>query len=177
LKSEGGYYSCWYNRLQGALFLLAFLTFGIGDTLSSIKMIGQLGIMEEVNPLIRYIILNYGTTDFIAIKLSFTIVILFIPFLILDEAAYWMISGYLVSFIVAGTLGTVLNIQAARNEPLLFSPEQVIFLFLILVLVLTSIGEEIDKRTYPKIRSYVVCLLNDISIILVTVISIFKKKG
>ncbi len=177
MKSEGKYYSCWYNRLQGAFFLLAFLTFGIGDTISSIGMIGQRGIMGEVNPLIRYMILNNGTSYYIAIKLSFTIVILFMPFLILDETAYWRISGYLVSFIAAGTLGTVLNIQAARNERLLFSPEQVIFLFLILVLVLTSIGEEIDKRSHPKIRSYVVCLLNDIAIVLVTVTSIFKKKG
>ncbi len=110
------------------------------------------------------------------IKISFTIVLLFVPFLILDKDAYWITSGYLVSFIVAGTLGTVLNIQAMRNERLLLSPEQVIFLFLTLVLVLTSIGEEIDKRTYPKIRPYVVCLLNDIAIILVTITSIFKKK-
>ena len=176
LKSESGYYSCWYNRLQGALFLLAFLTFGIGDTISSVMMIGQQGVMGEANPLIRYIILNYGTLYYIVIKISFTIVILFVPFLILDETAYWMISGYLVSFIVAGTLGTILNIQAARDERLLFSPEQVIFLVLILVLALTSIGDEIDKRKHPKIRSYVVCLLNDIGIILIAVISIFKKK-
>jgi len=177
LKSEGKYYSCWYNRSQGALFLLAFLTFGIGDTISSIRMIGQLGIMGEVNPLIRYIILNYGISYYIVIKLSFTFVILFMPFLIVHEAAYWTISGYLVSFIAAGTLGTVLNIQAARNERLLFSAEQVIFLFLISVLVLTSIGDEIDKRTHPKIRSYVVCLLNDITIILVAVTSILKRKS
>ncbi len=176
MKSESEYYSCWYNRLQGALFLLAFLTFGIGDTISSIMMIGQRGIMGEANPLIRYIILNYGTSEYIVIKLSFTIVILFVPFLIVNEETYWTISGYLVSFIAAGILGTVLNIQAVRDERLLFSPEQVIFLFLILVLVLTSIGEEIDKLKHPKIRPYVVCLLNDFSIILVTVTSIFKKK-
>jgi hypothetical protein len=147
LKSESKYYSCWYNRSQGALFLLAFLTFGIGDTISSIRMIGHLGIMGEANPLIQYIILNYGISCYIAIKLSFTIVILFMPFLIQHEASYWTINGYLVSFIAAGTLGTVLNIQAERNERLLFSPEQVIFLFLISVLVLTSVGGEIDKRT------------------------------
>ncbi len=175
MKSESGY-SCWYNRLQGALFLLAFLTFGIGDTLSSIMMIEQQGVMGEANPLIRYIIFNYGTSEYIVIKISFTIVILFVPFLILDESAYWMISGYLVSFIVAGILGTVLNIQAAKNEQLFFSPEQVIFLFLISVLVLTGIGEEIDKRKHPKIRPYVVCLLNDVDIILITVINIFKNK-
>lgn len=177
MKSDSGYYSCWYNRLQGALFLLAFLTFGIGDTISSIMMIGQRGIMGEANPLIVYIILNYGTLYFLVIKISFTIVILIMPFLIVDEPTYWTISGYLVSFIAAGTLGTILNIQAARDERLLFSPEQVIFLFLILVLVLTSIGEEIDKRKHPKIRPYAVCLSNDIAIILVTVTSFLKIKS
>ncbi len=176
MKSESGYYSCWYNRLQGALYLLAFLTFGIGDTITSIWMIGQRGIMGEGNPFIQYVILNYGISYYISIKICVTIVLLFVPFLLLDEAAYWAISGYLVSFIVAGTLGTVLNIQAARNERLLLSPEQVIFSFITLVLVLTSIGDEIDKRTHPKIRPYVVCLLNDIALILVTITSIFKKK-
>jgi hypothetical protein len=176
LKSEGGYYSCWYNRLQGALYLLAFLTFGIGDTITSIWMIGQRGIIGEGNPFMQYVFLNYGIPNYIAIKICVTVVLLFVPFLLLDKAAYWMISGYLVSFIVAGTIGTVLNIQAARNERLLLSPEQVIFLFITLVLVLTSIGEEIDKRTKPKIRPYVACLLNDIAIILITITSIFKKK-
>lgn len=132
--------------------------------------------MGEGNPIIRYIILNYGISDFIAIKICVTVVLLFVPFLVLDETDYWTINGYLVSFIVAGTLGTALNIQAMRNERLLLSPEQAIFLFLILVLVLTSTGEEIDKRTYSRIRPYVDCLLNDIAIILVSIIDIFKKK-
>ncbi len=176
MKSKSGYYSCWYNRLQGALYLLAFLAFGIGDTITSIWMIGQRGIMGEGNPFMQYVILNYGIPNYIAIKICITIVLLFVPFLLLDKDAYWTISGYLISFIVAGTLGTVFNIQAARNEQLLLSPEQVIFLFLTLVLVLTSIGEEIDKRTHPKIRPYVVCLLNDIATILVTITSMFKKK-
>ncbi len=172
MKSESGYYSCWYNRLQGALCLLAFLAFGIGDTITSIWMIEQRGIMGEGNPIIRYIILNYSTSDFILIKIFFTIVLLFVPFLILDETNYWTISGYIISFIVAGTLGTILNIQAARNERLLISSEQAILLFSILVLVLTSVGEEIDKRMHPKIRPYVACLLNDIAIILISITSL-----
>jgi hypothetical protein len=176
MKSESGCYSCWYNRLQGALYLLAFLAFGIGDTITSIWMTEQRGIMREGNPIIQDIILNYGISDFILIKISITIVILSVPFLLPDKAVYWTTSGFLISFIVAGTLGTILNIQAARNEQLLLSPGQVIFLFLTLVLVLTSIGEEIDKLTNPRIRPYVVCLLNDISIIFVTITSILKKK-
>ena len=175
LKSRSGYYSCWYNRLQGVLYLLAFLAFGIGDTITSIWMIEQRGITGEGNFFVQYIMLNYGPSEFIWIKICVTIVILFMPFLILKGAAYWIINGYLVSFIVAGTLGTVLNIQASRNEQLLLSPGQVIFLFMALVMILTSIGEEIDRRAPLKIRPFIVCLLNDVSIILVTISNTFKK--
>lgn len=175
MKSKSGYHSSWYNGLQGALYLLAFLAFGIGDTITSVWMVGQWGIMGEGNPLIQYVILNYGILNYIAIKICVTIVLLSVPSLVLDEG-YWTINGYLVSFIVAGTLGTVLNIQTTRIERLLLSPEQVLFLFLTIVLVLTRLGEEIDKQTHTKIRPYADCLLNDITIILVRVIYIFKKK-
>ncbi len=176
-KSSGSrYYSCWYNRLQVALYLLAFLAFGIGDTVTSIWMIEQRGIMGEGNFLVQYIILNYGASEFIWIKICATIVLLFIPFLMLKGAYYWIINGYLVSFFIAGSLGVILNLQAARNEQLLLSPDQVIFLFIASVLILTNIGEEIDKRTHPKIKPHIVCFLNDIEIILVAVINTFKKK-
>ncbi len=175
-KSRSGYYSCWYNRLQVALYLLAFLTFGIGDTVTSIWMIEQRGILGEGNFFVQYIVLNYGPSEFIWIKICVTIVLLFLPFLMVKGAAYWIINGYLVSFFIAGTLGMVLNIQSSRNEQLLLSPDQVIFLFIASVFILTNIGEEIDKWTHPKIRPHIVCFLNDIEIILVTIINIFKKK-
>ncbi len=176
LKSRSGYYSCWYNRLQGVLYLFAFLTFGIGDTFTSIWMIEQRGIVKEGNFFVQYIIINYGASEFIWIKILVTIVLLFMPFLILKEAAYWVLNGYLASFIVAGTLGMILNTQASRNEQLLLSPEQAIFLFIGMVLILTNVGDEIDKRTNPKIRPNIVCLLNDVSTIVVTIVNIFKNK-
>jgi len=53
-----------------------------------------------------------------------------LPFLILDETYYWIISGYLVSFIIAGMLGIILNIQASRNETLILSAEQAMSVFI-----------------------------------------------
>jgi hypothetical protein len=150
--------------------VLAFLAFGIGDTITSLRMIEEKGIMGEGNLLVRYIIINYGISDFIAIKIGITLVILLLPFFIIDKSAYWIMSGYFVSFIIAGTLGIVLNLKAANYEPLFLSPEQTMLIFMISVLLLTSIGDEIDKSTHPKIRPYLYCLLKDIAIIFASIV-------
>lgn len=167
MKTKHGYSSCWHNRLQGALFLSAFLTWGLGDALTSLWMIEHRGITGEANLIAQYIIINYGASSFIAMKIWFTtIVLFFVPFLMQkrsQEPVYWMINGYYLSFFIAGALAMILNIQAAQNEALLLQPELVIFLFLSSIFILTSIGEEIDKRTNPRIRSYFDCFLYDIA--------------
>jgi len=164
LNIDNQYNSCWYNKLQFVLFLLAFFAFGIGDTISSIHLIEHKGIMGEGNLIVRYLILNYGISNFIAIKISVSLLILFLPFLLINKTVYWMMSGFLISFIFAGTLGTVLNIQAAMNGVPYLSPEQAIVIFMLLVLILTNIGDEIDKRVQLKIRPYFECFLKDIAI-------------
>ena len=164
LNVDNQYDSCWYNKLQFVLFLLAFFAFGIGDTISSIHLIEHKGIMGEGNLIVRYIIFNYGFSNFITIKICVSLLILFLPFVLIDKTVYWMISGYLISFIFAGTLGTVLNIQAAMNGVPYLSPEQAIVIFMLSVLILTNIGDEIDKRVHLKIRPYFDCFLKDIAI-------------
>ncbi|MGB8216558.1 MAG: hypothetical protein WCE94_04575 [Candidatus Methanoperedens sp.] len=162
--------SCWHYKLQGALFLSAFMTWGIGDAVTSLWMIEHRGITGEANLIAQYIIINYGASYFIVMKIWFTtIVLFFIPFLIQkrsEKPVYWMINGYYLSFFVAGVLAMTLNIQAAQNEALLLQPEQVIFLFLSLIFILTSVGEEVDKRTKPRIRNYFDCFLADIAKVL-----------
>ncbi len=175
LKYDKEYYSCWYNKLQFFLFLLAFFTFGIGDTISSINLIEQKGIMAEWNIIVKQIILNYGILNFITIKISVTLVLLFLPFLLINKTAYWMINGYLVYFIIAGTIGTVLNMQAAKNEVQSLSSELAIVIFIISVLILTNIGDEIDKKANLKIRSHFDCLLEDVAIILRYIVNNFKN--
>ncbi len=170
-----GYSSCWHNKLQGALFLLAFLTWGIGDAVTCISMVEKRGVAGEANLIAQYVISNYGISSFIVMKIWVTIVVLFfIPFLIQkgsEEPVYWMINGYFLSFFIAGLLAVILNIQAAQNEALLISPEQVIILFLSSIFIFTSIGEEIDKRTNPRIRSYLECLMFDIAKFLAFIIN------
>lgn len=171
--------SLWYTRTQGALFLLAFLTFGVGDGLTSLWMIEQRGVMSEANPIARDIINNFGASGFIGVKIWFTTVLLFIPFMIQQRShkpVYWMITGYLVSYIVAGTLAIILNIRAAMYESVFLSPEQVIFLFLSSVLMLTQVGEEIDRRTTPKKICYIDCAVSDAISALSVISDITSKK-
>lgn len=138
-------------------------------------MIEQRGIIGEGNILVQYIILNYGISNFMGIKILSTFVLLFTPFLVL-KTTYWMLNGFFVSFSVFGILGMILNIESARNEPLILSPGQVIFLFIGLVMIFTSIGEQIDKRAHPRIRPYIDCLLNDVAVILINILNKSKKR-
>ncbi len=176
MKSERRFSSCWYNRFQGALYLLAFSTWGMGDAITSLWMIESRGIMCEGNFIARHIILNYGVSNFITIKIFITIGLLLIPFFIVDKPAYWIINGYYISYFTAGTLAMILNIQASRNEALFIMPELVIVLFISLILILTSIGEEIDKRNYMKLKSYFICILYDFSKIIRFMNHIFETK-
>src|SRR5574341_1355105 len=89
-------------------------------------MIEQRGIMGEGSFVVRYIILNYGTSNFITIKICVTIALLFIPFLILDKNVYWMISGY---------LGKLINVKAINA-----SPHNIIFSFVNRIFDITFIN-------------------------------------
>ncbi len=161
--------SFWYTRFQGALFLLALLTSGLGDALTGAIMIEQQGLMREGNAIVRYIISHYGVSSFIEFKIWFTFLVLIAPFLILlksRQQGYWMINGYLASFFITGTLAMILNLQAAANEALFLLPEHVILIFITLVLILTNIGDAIDRIVQPVVTSYLDCASNDIMMVL-----------
>lgn len=162
MKNDGAYSSFWYTRFQGILCILVFLTWGLGDALTSIYMIDQRGLMQEGNVIVRYIIAYYGISTFIMFKIWFTLLILFTPFMLRQEHAYWMINGYLISFFLGGGLAMIINMQAALNEPLLIQPQQVILIYICSILILTNIGEIIDEATHPRIPSFLDCGLNDL---------------
>ncbi|VVB86803.1 Uncharacterised protein [uncultured archaeon] len=167
MEKDNIYSSYWFTRLQGTLCLLVFLTWGLGDVITSLYMIEQQGLMQEGNQIVRLVITYYGASGFIMLKLWFTLLVIFVPFLVQGkEQSYWMINGYLVSFIIGGTLATILNMQAAHNEPLLLMPQQVILVYISSILILTNVGEFIDKITHPMTRSFLDCALNDIRFVL-----------
>lgn len=176
---ENQIYSCWYNRLQGLLYLMAFLTFGLGDTLSSLWMIQHQGILRETNPILRYILLNFGVSNYCLFKMWLTLLILLIIFLIQvrsKEPIYWTVNGCLILLIIFGILAIILNIKAGKNEAVFLSAGEVIFLFLVMLYLLTNIGEKIDKLTHPEIKSYTDCFSNDFEIILALISKYLKRK-
>ncbi len=137
--------------------------------MTAAMMIEQQGLMREGNAIARYIISYYGVSSFIEFKIWFTFLILMVPFLILlrsREQGYWMTNGYLASFFVAGMLAMILNLQAAASEALFLMPQHVVLIFISLVLILTNIGEAIDRMMQPVVTNYLDCALNDITIIL-----------
>jgi hypothetical protein len=149
LKSEIKCHSVWHNILQGALYLLAFLTFGLGDAITCSWLIEQRGIEYESNPIVRFIIYNYSVSSFIDLKIIFTLGLLFITFMIQIssyESVYWIINAFLASLIIGGTISIILNIQVTAYEIPFLTPEQAVFIFIVSIFILTRIGEEIDER-------------------------------
>ena len=176
MKYEDNYQSFWLTRIQGLLCLMVLLTWGFGDALTALYMIEQKGIMAEGNALVRSIISYQGASSFLLLKISFTLMILYVPFIIKPKNAYWLINGYLISFIAGGSMAMLLNMQAALDIPLSILPQHVIMIYISSVLILTNIGELMDKLTHPNVRSYFECGLND-AIHLLIYLDLLDLKG
>ncbi len=175
MKNDSNYSPLWYTRFQGLLCILVFLTWGLGDALTGVYMIEQQGLMQEGNIIVRSIIADYGASTFIMFKIWFTLLIILTPLILKQENSYWMINGYLVSFVIGGVLAMILNMQAAMNQPLLIQPLHVILIYIISLLILINIGEMIDKVTLPNTRSFFYCGLNDVRF-LMSYIDISEQK-
>ncbi len=175
MKNDSEFSPLWYTRFQGLLCFLVFLTWGLGDALTSVYMVEQQGLMQEGNIIVRSIIADYGASTFVMFKFWFTLLIIFTPFILKQENSYWMVNGYLVSFVIGGVLAMILNMQAALNQPLLIQPLHVIFIYISSLLILINIGEMIDKVTHPKTRSFLYCGLNDV-IYFLGYIDTFERK-
>jgi hypothetical protein len=132
-------------NLQRILFLFSFLSFGAADGISAAYMIEKRGIIGEANPLIQYMYVSSGIKGVIGIKLWLVLVMLsFVWNMSKDKKNYWMISGFLFALFVTGLIATGANLMAASG---LEYPESgtVITIYLFLVILLTTIGEVLDK--------------------------------
>lgn len=136
-------------NLQRLLFILSFLTFGVGDGVTAAYMMNKVGVMHESNPIIRFI---YSTgNSVIGIKIWFTFIILFLVWLLKSEDSYWTINGFLFALFVCGIMATGANLMATSGitPP---SPRFIIFTYLFLVILFMILGDAMDKISSNKLK-------------------------
>ena len=132
-------------NLQRLLFLLSFLTYGVGDGVTSAYMIERTGVMREANPIVRFVYASSGEQGIITFKIWFGFIILFMVWIISRRTnTYWTINGFLSALCVGGIMAMRANLMAASgmNPP---SPSSIIMTFLTLTVLFVMLGDLMDK--------------------------------
>ncbi len=132
-------------NLQRVLFLFSFLTYGVGDGITAVYMMERIGIMREVNPLVRFMYATSGTHGVIVMKIWFVFIILFLAWVIAKRSeAYWTVNGFLCALIVGGVMAMGANLMALYGmEPP--APGSIIMTFLFLTVLFVMLGDLMDK--------------------------------
>ncbi len=139
-------------NLRKILFLLAFLTYGLGDGVTAIQMMDKTGVSREVNPIVRFMYTNSGKQGVITLKVWIALVILFLVWIISRKTnLYWTINGFLFALTIGGVMAVRANLMAAygMSPP---SPGSVISTFLVMVILFVMIGDLLDKLYVPVRR-------------------------
>lgn len=134
-------------NLQRLLFLLSFLTFGVGDGITAVYMMDKIGIMSEMNPMVRFMYASSSAQGVIAMKIWFVFLILFMVWIISRrENIYWTINGFLFALSLGGIMAMRANLMAAYGTvpP---SPASIIMTYLILTVLFVMLGDLMDKAT------------------------------
>lgn len=131
--------------LQRMLYILAFVTFGIGDGFTAAYMMERTGAMREANPIVRLAYIYGGWNGAIFIKMWFTFLILsIVGFIYRKGNMYWMVNGFLFALIIGGIMAMRANIMAGMGS-IPPSPLSIVVTFLFLTILFVNIGDEIDK--------------------------------
>lgn len=136
-------------KVQAILYISAFVTCGLGDTISAIYMMQHLGIMREANQIARYIVLNQGFIGLLAFKIWIMIIILSISILVQIKSKKSMkntVNGFLIALSIGGTLATFSNTMTLLygNPP--YDTYLVIAIYLLTTIVLINAGEWLDEK-------------------------------
>lgn len=137
---------------QHLLYFFVFMTFDIGDAVTSSMMMEARGISAEYNTLVQQIFVNYGLSGLIGAKLLLIIVPLIIASTVVKNS-YWFINGVLVSLILAGLMATQANLQAMASLPYM-SPMEINVLYLKILFVLSAVGIIMDSYSESKEKGY-----------------------
>lgn len=138
--------------LQRILFLLAFLTYGLGDGITAAYLMDRTGVMSESNPVVRLMYISSGAEGVITLKLGYSSMILFFVWTISRrENIYWTINGFLSAQCIGGIMAIRANLMAANGitPP---SPDSIVITYLFLTVLFVMIGEQMDKLSVPRKR-------------------------
>ncbi len=139
-------------NLQRLLFLLSFLTYGVGDGVTAAYMIEKTGVMREANPLVQFVYTSSGAQGVIIFKIWFGFILLLLVWIVSRRKnTYWTINGFLAAFCVGGIMAMRANLMAAygMTPP---SPDSVIMAFLILMVLFVMIGDMMDKLSSTNVK-------------------------
>ena len=137
------------KQLVVVLYLVAFLTYGLADSMSAAYMMMIRGIGAELNPIMRYIATEDGIVGFIIFKLWTTVIILgTISFVHAKSrnCMVWTVTGFLLSLTAGGVLATLANLYAASDRSFVLSSLDIIMLFTAFIIVSIILGDILDNR-------------------------------
>ncbi len=142
------------TKIQLCLALGAFVTFGIGDSITGAFMMSFCGISAESNPIARHIMETQGGIGLVLFKIWVTVALLTAVIAVQrssSEPMYWTTNGFLFSLGVGGLLAIAANLMRTFQFDVLEigipSPITVICIYLGLTAILTTYGSVIDNRT------------------------------
>ncbi len=129
------------------LFFSGLLSFGLLDGLTAAMMINEKGVMAEINPLLREIVISYGSLSLLIFKIVACFLLLSTPLLIQyfsKESMFWTINGFYGVFTIAGVLAATDNwIFMKMGDPFIDPKLVVAMTFLMLVMVI-KLGDMMD---------------------------------
>lgn len=142
------------QKFQAFLAVGAFITFGIGDSVTGAFMMISCGLGAEANPIMRYLVETQGSIGLILFKLWITMALLSIVIVIQDlskESTYWTTNGFLVAFGIGGVLAITSNLMRTFSFDFFGygtpSPILVILVYLMLTIGLVTLGGIADKKS------------------------------
>lgn len=141
---------------QHILFILAFLTFGVGDAVTAAVMMDARGISAESNVIVAYIYANHGLGGLIAAKIWLTIILLAVALIIYWRSqgkSYWMVNGFLMSLTLGGIMATMANLQATAGLPYM-NPTKIMFIYCGMVILFVEAGDFVDTRIAGTSRTH-----------------------
>lgn len=131
---------------QQWLFLLSFLTYGVGDGVTASYMMDTMGAMREINPVVRLIYAYSGAHGVITFKIWTTFLILFSIWIISRRSdSYWATNGLLSALCLGGIMAMRANLMASygMDTP---APGSIIMIFIAMTFLFITIGDLMDKK-------------------------------